>query len=461
MAEVAADTGAGVGDLDDGAGDGDATGSQQLQAREEKFATSRVNVASDEDEREPPVTEARKSALKRADSKMGGMKRALTFQDAIEDAPSPAKGTQITQGSKSEASQRVRPFQGFFSGGEREEERQDNAEENGEERNQDRRKRGGFFGGILDFMAGPPGSPRSAEEKQQLREEHKQRFSRTTVIDEEDRDRHALHEDEEARRAEMIAKKAVAVKGGRIGENMLQHMHVTQISPEKLAAGEAAFVANRQALRMVRAGRLQAMNLGGRKISPIAKNFAKIKAQIEAEAAADARKATTFLGASSGLADWFDSGLVRIKGNFENAGRVEGRKKLPHGFEYASWSGRSVPMVRHKKTGVVVWPVRFDLIPLFESVEGGYKNTSPKQTVFHFTSSSAFLQLVAEPDDYGEDEILEAWEYSEEMWQRLICLNQCTCICCGYSDGPWLGHVMAHANTVFGEVSLLFPHLPH
>ena len=62
------------------------------------------------------------------------------------------------------------------------------------------------------------------------------------------------------------------------------------------------------------------------------------------------------------LEQWFDAGLC--------LGPVVKSKKMPPGgYEVAAWS-EDVPFLKHLRTGVVLWPIRFNLLPFFEALEG-------------------------------------------------------------------------------------------
>lgn len=46
------------------------------------------------------------------------------------------------------------------------------------------------------------------------------------------------------------------------------------------------------------------------------------------------------------------------------------RRPLPPGYDIASWSAAGAPLVRDRRTGVIIWPIRYNLVPLYDSVEG-------------------------------------------------------------------------------------------
>jgi len=388
------DTGAGVGGFGD---DDEVTG---------KFRNSRVSLGSSGEE-ETAVTGLRRSALKRSESSVpGGMKRSLTF-GGVDDSEGGSDNSGKSESISSSSSSSSRE-------GEGEEQEEGDGEEVVEQR-----KRTGLFGRFLDLLKGPPMEEDHHEVRKAKMEEHKRRFKGTTMIDKEDKDH--MHE-EEAKFQEMNAMavmKAVAVKGATIGQTPLQAQRskMFQPNPAKMAAGENAYVANRQALRLVHGSRFTQRTVNGKKITPLAKNADRIKAEMEIERAKSASKAATRMGQASRLVEWFDAGLQRTVTSL----KIEGKRPLPTGYEIAEWASANVPVIRHKKTGIVTWPIRFDLTPIYEQVEGIKMTTEgrSKQTVFHYTSNAGFKRLIAPPQDYGEDEILEAWEYSEELWERL------------------------------------------
>ena len=126
------------------------------------------------------------------------------------------------------------------------------------------------------------------------------------------------------------------------------------------------------------------------------------------------------------LEHWFDSGL--------HLGEVLQPKKMPPaGYEVAAWS-EHVPFLKHLRTGVVLWPVRFNLLPFFEALEGqmAYRRlvlTSAtacldclrylrvEVTVYHYTTGSGFNRIVARFDT-GTSDFPAAHDFAEELWDR-------------------------------------------
>jgi len=165
---------------------------------------------------------------------------------------------------------------------------------------------------------------------------------------------------------------------------------------------------------------------------PIAKNFGKIKEDMEAEAAIAAEEAVAaamLLPPARNLHEWFNLGL-RLRHNARdkplqrgdariNVGDImmDGNRPLPEGYEIATWSSPLIPLIRHKSTGIVIWPVRFDLLPLYDYIEGVRPNQDIRgmTTVFHYTSAGGFSRLVAPPQEFYQ----EQWEFAEEIWDRL------------------------------------------
>ena len=95
------------------------------------------------------------------------------------------------------------------------------------------------------------------------------------------------------------------------------------------------------------------------------------------------------------LDQWFDAGL--------HMGAVLKPKKLPPaGYEVAAWS-EDVPFLKHLRTGVVLWPIRFNLMPFFEALEGqmAYRrlalalDASPHEMHFNMQSASRWLDCHA------------------------------------------------------------------
>ncbi|CAE7159318.1 ANKK1 [Symbiodinium necroappetens] len=170
----------------------------------------------------------------------------------------------------------------------------------------------------------------------------------------------------------------------------------------KNALGSTAYLESLRMQRMVNS----AQNFQPRsrqQISPIAKH-AKGAVQKQDLAMEDVTEKAL------NLEHWFDSGL--------HLGEVLQPKKMPPaGYEVAAWS-EHVPFLKHLRTGVVLWPVRFNLLPFFEALEGqmAYRRLV---TVYHYTTGSGFNRIVARFDTRTSD-FPAAHDFAEELWDRLV-----------------------------------------
>eukprot|EP00439_Symbiodinium_sp_Y106_P051195 s1461_g6.t2 len=169
----------------------------------------------------------------------------------------------------------------------------------------------------------------------------------------------------------------------------------------KNALGSTAYLESLRMQRMVNS----AQNFQPRsrqQISPIAKH-AKSAVQKQELAVEDLTEKAL------NLEHWFDSGL--------HLDLLKPKKMPPAGYEVAAWS-EDVPFLKHLKTGVVLWPVRFNLLPFFEALEGqmAYRRLV---TVYHYTTGSGFNRIVAR-FDAGTGDFPEAHDFAEELWDRLV-----------------------------------------
>jgi len=193
-----------------------------------------------------------------------------------------------------------------------------------------------------------------------------------------------------------------------------------QSQDHQLAAGEQAFLRNRRAVMASNVSPVQHAAFGVKKMSPIARNPDRVaeEQKIQEDQAAQ-RKAAALLAPVTNLAGWFDAGLHVVK----DTGILEGKRSLPSSYDRAAWATANVPLIKSRETGVVVWPVRFDLVPLFTAMEGSgegtlYSGPRAATTLFYYASKAAFDRIVASPDR-DPSEVLPPEELAEEIWDRL------------------------------------------
>eukprot|EP00440_Ansanella_granifera_P050518 gb/GFBE01054754.1/.p1 GENE.gb/GFBE01054754.1/~~gb/GFBE01054754.1/.p1 ORF type:complete len:938 (+),score=166.65 gb/GFBE01054754.1/:1-2814(+) len=175
--------------------------------------------------------------------------------------------------------------------------------------------------------------------------------------------------------------------------------------------GTAAYVRNLKMQSLLNQNR-NSMNANKTKgFSPICRNAAKLTADWEATHA----NVEEDLGSKAPtIVHWFEGGL---RPRVDGAKGMELKRALPDGYQVAPWSGKTVPLIRHLRTGVVIWPVRLDLMPFFDSVEGA--GARKMVTVWHFVTAAGFKTMIApfEPNELGNSP--EPAEVAEEIWDRI------------------------------------------
>lgn len=158
---------------------------------------------------------------------------------------------------------------------------------------------------------------------------------------------------------------------------------------------------------------------GPAKVVPISNNVERILAK-QAKHRRDHDSLSEPEDLPRNLAEWFDAGLKRNP----DTGRLEGARSLPPGYERTTWASE-VPIFRHLETGIMVWPVRLDVIPYFEANEKdpnlptAMRGSRSGTTLFCYTSMPGFERLIAPSDkvDVTDVQAPEAW--SEEIWNRI------------------------------------------
>eukprot|EP00913_Durusdinium_trenchii_P000509 g465.t1 len=114
---------------------------------------------------------------------------------------------------------------------------------------------------------------------------------------------------------------------------------------------------------------------------------------------------------AASLEHWLDAGL-RL-----GSGVARARRAPPEGYEVAPLA-REVPFLQHQGTGVILWPIRLDLMPFFTLLEGTLPDR-PLVTVYHYTSEMGFAKIIARFED--ESGALPSPQgFAEELWDRLV-----------------------------------------
>lgn len=231
------------------------------------------------------------------------------------------------------------------------------------------------------------------------------------------------------RRSAYQQKQALSKKLGLLDDDQFQdhralEARLARTSLEDLVeSGEKALMANIKALRAVNTSPLVNMTgltHNGQNVSPIAKDLEHIKARVAKEREEKSEKARfEEQHPARRLAEWFDAGLERLP----QSTALRGRRPLPVEYEKAMWSSDEAPLIKHKETGIITWPVRIDLVPLYarsdEDQERGPLAPTLTTTVFLYTSQTGFKSIVAPPEGLDPSEVQEPHDYADEIWYRV------------------------------------------
>lgn len=221
------------------------------------------------------------------------------------------------------------------------------------------------------------------------------------------------------------------------GLHMHQRGHHEHDEVRQLAAGEEAFLTYSRLAKTAGGNQMVGQQMGGKRLVPIAKRYDKVQSEMDDErvriAEEAAQQSKSSIPAKS-LHEWYNAGLSLrkdvsedtkqpgdLRPNRSNRPVIEGARPLPEGYEIVDWSSLRSPLLRHVSTGTIIWPVRFDLVPLYDYVEGrtgdDFEGVRATTTVFHYTSAGGFSALVSPP----QEKYRESWEFAEELWDRLEC----------------------------------------
>eukprot|EP00931_Biecheleriopsis_adriatica_P078993 TRINITY_DN52409_c0_g1_i1.p1 TRINITY_DN52409_c0_g1~~TRINITY_DN52409_c0_g1_i1.p1 ORF type:complete len:972 (+),score=183.55 TRINITY_DN52409_c0_g1_i1:109-3024(+) len=374
---------------------------------------------------EKPLSENRVSVMQRQPSNLSGGSKKSGKDSDNESLYSMSKGFQLTlvkdDGTGSSASPGNRSGSPDRSGS-------PSGSNVGPEPAAAKGQSSGFFGYIKSMLGAIAEEPQVQKKKRDnsadkkatraaIRQEHLDRIRGKANVDPAHRlgsdvDTHAAGDDNPLN--DMQSRGDRSPRAGRASSKSSRNTRQTQGAGAPggdLPLGVDAYIRNMKVQNSIHMSRYQAHSSSGQRMTPISKSYEKHK---EDHRLVAHRDASVDLGPKAGsLAAWFEGGLAP---KAASAG-MELKRALPLGYQVAPWSGGFVPLIRHVNTGVVVWPVRFDLMPFYEAIEGATPGLARRNvTVYHYTNKQGFEIMVA---PFGIEDLDEYAEFSEEVWDRI------------------------------------------
>eukprot|EP00927_Polykrikos_kofoidii_P044143 TRINITY_DN38194_c0_g1_i1.p1 TRINITY_DN38194_c0_g1~~TRINITY_DN38194_c0_g1_i1.p1 ORF type:complete len:819 (-),score=145.47 TRINITY_DN38194_c0_g1_i1:171-2627(-) len=207
-------------------------------------------------------------------------------------------------------------------------------------------------------------------------------------------------------------------KQARARQSVLMSIEADEDREANGMVGEEALLRNIQAVKDASRGKLKTsgLKLGGKEVSPIARHLDRCKVRLEVELE---QQSTLKLEEPpvKTLAAWFDGGL-----HVDPVIGLTGKLALPEGYGPVVFADE-VPLFMHVRSRTIVWPVRLDLMPFFQSLDveqdaATRQRYKLSRTVYHYTSGACMRQIVRPTVE--ESVVQEPHEWGEEIWDRLV-----------------------------------------